>query len=87
MEPDSDEDTSSKFEMMQVEPEDSTFHQSHQESEESEYKFRAISADIGDEFEINAIHGESNLPQNGILLWKSVTFLKPNSFPTNLRQV
>jgi hypothetical protein len=53
---------------MLVEPEDSDLHQNHQQSEQSEYRFQVISADIGDELEINAIHSESNLPQ---LKWDS----------------
>jgi hypothetical protein len=58
-----DSDSESNFDIIQHEYSDTHYGQADDDSESSCNAILVINADIGNEFSINAIHGESNLPQ------------------------
>jgi hypothetical protein len=59
--PDSDSD--STFSIVQQEPSNKNYGQDDDDSESSDHAVMVINGHIGNDFSINAIHGESNLPK------------------------
>ena len=63
VDPDSDGETHSDFDIFVTEPEGSQYGRDNNSDLEGSHRCLVIQADIGDNLEVNVIYGESNLPQ------------------------